>query len=130
MDTDNMIKDEIAHYIGNKILELRKSHKLSREQFAEKNNLSANYIYEIEKGNSVPGCIALIDICNTFEIAPSSLLDKYLNLNVSTANELVISDYQKLSNYDKKLVIDMINLMANRKKQGINWSLESIVKFV
>ena len=116
MDTDNMIKDEIAHYIGNKILELRKSHKLSREQFAEKNNLSANYIYEIEKGNSVPGCIALIDICNTFEIAPSSLLDKYLNLNVSTANELVISDYQKLSNYDKKLVIDMINLMANRKK--------------
>ena len=65
-------KKEIAQYIGKKILDLRKSQKLSREQFAEKTNLSANYIYEVEKGNSIPGCIALIDICNFCKIAPSA----------------------------------------------------------
>lgn len=48
-------KKEIAQYIGKKIFELRKSKKLSREQFAEKTNLSANYIYEVENGNSIPG---------------------------------------------------------------------------
>ncbi len=60
------------------------------------------------------GCIALIDICNCFEIAPSNLLGKYLDKNVYTASELINTNYQKLSNYDKKLIIDMINLLANR----------------
>lgn len=113
METDN-IKEEMAKYIGNKILEIRKLNKLSREEFAEKTNLSANYIYEIEKGNSIPGCKALIDICNTFKIAPSNLLDKYLDTNVHTASELVNSSFQKLSNYDKRLIVDIINLLAER----------------
>ncbi len=107
-------KDEIAHYIGNQILDLRKSKKLSREQFAEKTNLSPNYIYEIEKGNSIPGCLALIDICNTFQIAPANLLNKYLDDNCYIISELVHSDFEKLSTYDKKLILDMIHFMANR----------------
>ena len=113
MEDENK-KEEIAQYIGKKIFELRKSKKLSREQFAEKTDLSANYIYEIEKGNSVPGCLALINICNYFEIAPSNLFGKYLDKNIYTASELINTSYQKLSNYDKKLIIDMINLLANR----------------
>lgn len=113
MDIDDK-KKEIAQYIGKQVLNLRKSQKLSREQFAEKTNLSANYIYEVEKGNSIPGCIALINICNFCKIAPSNLLDKYLDINLYTASELINTDFQKLSNYDKKLIIDMINLLANR----------------
>lgn len=113
MDFENK-KEEISQYIGNKILELRKSYKLSREQFAKKADLSPNYIYEIEKGNSIPGCLALINICNAFQIAPSNLLNKYLDTNVNTVSELVNSNFQKLSDYDKKLIIDMINFMANR----------------
>lgn len=107
-------KKEVAQYIGNKLLELRKSKKLSREQFAEKTNLSANYIYEIERGNSIPGSIALIDICNFCEIAPSNLLERYLDTNIYTAAELINTNFQRLSNYDKKLIIDMINLLSNR----------------
>lgn len=117
MELDNR-KAEIAKYIGNNILNLRKQNKLSREEFAEKTNLSANYIYEIEKGNSVPGCIALIDICNYFGVAPSNLLGKYIDTNIYTASELINTSYQKLSAYDKKLIIDMIDLMAKRKKEG------------
>ena len=107
-------KEEIAQYIGKKVLKLRKAQKLSREQFAEKTNLSANYIYEVEHGNSVPGGIAIIDICNFCEIAPANLLGKYLNTNIYAASELINTNFQKLSSYDKKLVIDMINLLANR----------------
>lgn len=113
METDNR-KEEIAQYIGKKVLELRKSLKMSREQFAEKTNLSANYIYEVEKGNSIPGCVALIDICNFCGIAPSNLIGKYLDTNVYTASELTNTNFERLSNYDKKLIIDMINMLANR----------------
>ncbi len=113
MEIDNR-KNEFAHYIGNQILDLRKSKKLSREQFAEKTNLSPNYIYEIEKGNSIPGCLALLDICNTFQIAPAHLLNKYLDDNCHSISELVHSDFEKLSSYDKKLIVDLIHLMANR----------------
>lgn len=113
MDNEDR-KEEIAQYIGKKVLKLRKAQKLSREQFAEKTNLSANYIYEVEHGNSVPGGIAIIDICNFCEIAPANLLGKYLNTNIYTASELINTNFQKLSSYDKKLVIDMINLLANR----------------
>jgi len=113
MDTDDN-KKEIAQYIGEKILNLRKSLKLSREQFAEKTNLSPNFIYEVENGNSIPGGIAIINICNFCEIAPSNLLGEYLNINKYTASELINTNFQNLSNYDKKLIIDMINFLAQR----------------
>lgn len=107
-------KKEIAQYIGKNIFELRKAKKLSREQFAEKTNLSANFIYEIENGNSIPGGVAIIDICNFCEVAPSNLLGKYLDTNIYIASELINTNFQRLSNYDKKLIVDMINLLANR----------------
>lgn len=44
----NEKKNIIAQTIGKKIYDLRTSKKYSREFLAEKVNLSANYIYEIE----------------------------------------------------------------------------------
>ena len=113
MENDDK-KNEIAQYIGNQIYTLRKSYKLSREKFAEKTNLSPNYIYEIEKGNSIPGCIALIKICNFCKINPAKLLENYLDININTISELSNTNFQKLSTYDKKLILDMINFLANR----------------
>ena len=47
-NVDNEKKKKIAKTIGNKIYNLRNAKKYSREFLAEKVNLSANYIYEIE----------------------------------------------------------------------------------
>lgn len=58
--------------------------------------------------------MALIDICNFCEIAPSNLLGKYLDTNIYTASELINAHFERLSNYDKKLIIDMINMLSNR----------------
>ena len=109
-------KNDIANYIGMQIYKIRKENRLSREQFAEKTDLSPNYIYEMEKGKSIPSCIALINICNAFNVAPSAILGKYLNINVNTASELINSNFEILSNYDKNLVIDVINFLADRSK--------------
>ncbi len=48
------------------------------------------------------------------ERAPSNILEKHLDTNTYTALELINTNFEKLSNYDKKLIIDMINLLANR----------------
>lgn len=51
---DENKKKEIAKKIGNRIYELRKSKKLSREKFAEICNVSSQHIYYIEKGEFLP----------------------------------------------------------------------------
>lgn len=56
------------------------------------------FIYEVENGNSIPGGIAIIDICNFCEIAPANLLGKYLDTNIYTATELTNTNFQRLSN--------------------------------
>ena len=47
-NVNNEKKNIIAQTIGKKIYNLRNAKKYSREFLAEKVNLSANYIYEIE----------------------------------------------------------------------------------
>lgn len=48
------IKKEVARKIGNKIYELRKSNKMSREKFAELCNISSQHVYYMEKGIFLP----------------------------------------------------------------------------
>ena len=108
-------KKEISLKIGKKIYEQRKKLKLTREKLAEKCNLSAHYIYYLENGEYLPGCSAIIDICNTLEITPTQLLSSELNLNINNFIETISDDFQKLSDYDKKLLIEIIKTMADMK---------------
>lgn len=109
-------KDLIAKEIGYKIYQLRKQQKLSREKLAEQCNLSPHYIYYLEKGRYLPGCIAIIDLCNALDITPSQLLSPSLNMNINLFNETIKNDFSKLSNYDKKIIIDLIKSMNENKK--------------
>ncbi len=109
-------KDLIAKEIGYKIYQLRKQQKLSREKLAEQCNLSPHYIYYLEKGKYLPGCIAIIDLCNALDITPSQLLSPSLNMNINLFNETIKNDFSKLSNYDKKIIIDLIKSMNENKK--------------
>ena len=43
------------------------------------------------------------------EIAPSNILEKYLDTNTYTASELINTNFEKLSNYEKKLIIKKSN---------------------
>lgn len=52
-----------------RIRELRKDHlKMSQRSFAEKLNLSENYIWMIEKGDRVPPDRTIADICREFGV--------------------------------------------------------------
>lgn len=115
-------KKIISKKIGNRIYELRKSNKLSREKFAEICDLSSQHVYYMEKGEFLPGCITLIDICNHFPITPSELLLDSLDMNFDIFNDSIKSDFEKLSDKDKKFVQELTKnaiqlLLENQEKK-------------
>jgi len=105
-------KKKLAKYIGNNIFEYRKKNKFTREELAEKSNLSANHIYELEMGNCMPTTITLIEICIALNISLTQLIDVKL-LNNNEISETFINDFQKLTDKEKKSVIQLIKYMAN-----------------
>jgi len=48
---DKNKREQIAKVFGANLLQLRKQKGYTREELAEKSNLSANYIYGLEKRN-------------------------------------------------------------------------------
>lgn len=109
---DDDRKKKIAKYIGNNIYEYRKKNKFTREELAEKSNLSANHIYELEMGNCMPTTITLIELCIALNISLTNLIDIEL-LNNNDLSDTFINDFQRLSGKEKKSVIQLIKYMAN-----------------
>ena len=52
---------------------LRKSLKLTQREFAEKLNLSQNFIAQIESGSKIPSDRTIADICRVFSVNESWL---------------------------------------------------------
>ena len=111
--SDNDRKIKLAKYIGNNIYQNRRKNKLTREELAEKSNLSSNHIYELEMGNCMPTTITLIDICNALNISLSQIIDLNFINNNNEFSENFLTDFQKLTDKEKKSVIQLIKYMAN-----------------
>ena len=110
---ENNRKEEIAQKVGKRIYELRKEHKLTREKFAELCDISAQNVYYLEKGDGLPSCITLIDICNQFHISPSKLLLDSIETEGHIFDETLLTNFNKLSSQDKSFVINMVDSMIH-----------------
>lgn len=62
--------------IGNNIRTLRKKHKLTLQQLADKIPTSKSYIWEIEKGVSVPSVLIAANIAKALKTTVDKLLRK------------------------------------------------------
>ena len=113
---ENERKKKMAKYIGNNILEYRKKMKLTREQLAEKSHITSSHLYQLEIGNSVPSIITVIDICNALNITIAQLTDNLLFENVNKFTEIISNDFDKLSDENKNIVIQLITYMVTNKK--------------
>lgn len=102
---------EISKKLGKNLLKIRKERGYTREELAERSNLSANYIYGLENGTYLPGCIALIDLSNALNITTSQLLDKYLENNRNNTIDKISQEISKLSDRDLNLLITIIEFL-------------------
>ena len=101
-------KKDMAKYIGNNIHQYRINMKLTREQLAEKSHITASHLYQLEIGNSIPSIITVLDICNALNITVAQITDNLLYCNVNKYIELISKDFNKLSENNKKAVIQLI----------------------
>lgn len=51
-----------------RILKVRKEYKLTQDTFAEKLNLSKNFVWMLEKGDRIPSDRTISDICREFRV--------------------------------------------------------------
>lgn len=107
---------DISITLGKNLLKFRKEKGYTREELAEKSNLSANYIYGLENDTYLPGCIALIDLSNALDINVSQLLDKYLLNNRNDVIEQISMEINKLSDRDVKLVIQILDFLTRNSQ--------------
>ena len=106
-------KKQMSEYIGKNINKYRTNMKLTREQLAEKSHITASHLYQLEIGNSVPSIITIIDICNALNITIAQITDNLLYENVNKFTELISSNFNKLSEKDKKTIIQLIKYMED-----------------
>ena len=113
---DSKRRSEIAKNLGNNLFKLRKEKGYTREELAEKSNLSANYIYGLENGNYLPGCVALIDLSNALNVTVTQLLDKYMHNRKNAFLEKMSLEIENLSDRDLNLILNIIEFCNNNKK--------------
>lgn len=54
--------------MNNRILKIRKDSKLTQDAFADKINLSKNFVWMMEKGERIPSDRTISDICREFKV--------------------------------------------------------------
>ncbi len=96
---------------GKRLQKLRKSKGLTAEQFAEKVDISTQFVREIESGRKFPGTSVLITMINTLDISADLLLRD----SVNRADQAVMEELSsRLSGLDAKqlsMITDVIDAM-------------------
>lgn len=106
----NYSREEINKIIGNNIRYIRKCNKLSQEKFAEKVELSPQFVSDIERGLEGISLLTAIKICNIMNCSPLILfanLIEFENYN----NEM--DKFTKLSDKNKNIILDVITALLN-----------------
>ena len=87
--------------LGNRIREIRISRSLTQEALAEKINLSAKSLSQIELGNNFVSAETLEEICSALNIPPKTLFDfEYSELSQENSIKEIVT---KLENNPKLL---------------------------
>ena len=101
-------KKDMAKYIGDNIHKYRTTQNLTREQLAEKSNLTASHIYQLEIGNCIPSLTTAIDICNSLNISISQLVCDLLYDDINKFIDSISKNFNKLTDTEKNAIIKLI----------------------
>lgn len=110
---DKQIRYEKSKILGAKISELRKKYGYTREEVAEKSNISPNYLYNIETGSKIPNVIIFMDICNALNVTSGEILGNSVDDKFLSFSEHISKDFKKLSDKEIKSIENTINFLAN-----------------
>jgi len=104
------INNEISliNEIGNRIRTIRIMKELSQEKTAELADIHHSYLARIEKGDSNPSLKIIIRIANALDVM---LIDIFADQSKSKSSKLEFEFFEKLSQEDKAIVLDKLELL-------------------
>lgn len=101
--------------IGKLLKRTRKSLGYTQEEVAEMLDLASRYISDIERDKTKGSVDTLVKLCNIYHIAPTYVLQEYLDVTDDYKIDPNIVGFYSLSNRDKEIVAELIRYM-NKKE--------------
>ncbi|MGI6563013.1 MAG: helix-turn-helix domain-containing protein [Clostridia bacterium] len=113
MDTNDLVK-KIAYNIR----KFRETNKMTREQFCEKLNIDAAYWGTIERGERNINIQKVIEICKTYNIDTSSIIELDTVKEDNSENIKKVHDLiENCTNHQLSVIINILEvLIPNLKK--------------
>lgn len=106
--------------MNTRIQAVRKSFKMTQDEFAEKIGLSKNFVWMIEKGDRIPSERTIKDICREFKVNYDWLVNgtgEMFQDDDSDAQAIVDSVMTGDNEFAKKILVQFARLDENRWRQ-------------
>lgn len=98
--------------------ETRKSRGLTQEFVSEQLELGPRYISDLERDKTIGSIPTLIKLCNLYEVTPTYILQKYLNIKEDLKIDSKLIGFYSLSNEEKEIVIKLIEFINTQKNNN------------
>ena len=95
--------------VGMRIMQNRLKRGFTREAFAEKVDLSINYVGDIERGKKTPSFETLIRIANVLEVSADDLLMDVIVCNYSIRFAKFFEKIETMTKEEKEVLTKAIN---------------------
>ncbi len=100
--------------VGKRIKQRREELGMTQEQFAEKLNVSVNYISTIERGASFPRYDKLIMILNALQTSADFVLCDVLDYGSGFKESVLSEQLDGLPFEDKRRILELVEFMINQ----------------
>lgn len=97
--------------IGQRIRRIRKAHKLSQEELAEKVGISTTHMSHIETGNTKLSLPVFVDIAEALEVKTDSLLYDEPRDSVTTAISDIVAILEECDAKQARVISDIVRAM-------------------
>ena len=94
--------NDVLEVLGKNLKIARKNKKLTQEFVAEKVNISADLLRNIENGRNIGSIPTLLNLCNFLEITPDDLFRPLLTTEKETLDTTLIKHLSAISKEDKE----------------------------
>lgn len=99
---------DVLDVIGNKFKKARLEKKLTQEFVAEKINISADLLRNIENGRNIGSMPTLLNLCNFLEITPDMIFDPLITTKKDTLDTRLTEYISSISKEDIEILKNII----------------------
>ena len=113
--------EKLRASVGKRLRGYRESLGLTRDQFAEKANLSAQFITEVESGRKGCSVESLYKICTAFEVSADYIIFGKPNMNFSSPANVLLENVRNEYMEEYMAIIAMANSLVEKVQEDNTW---------